>query len=92
MKKRDTVIAVLALVLFFVLLGRVGYWESHYNRDGKVVEVNGEVITVEDNCGNLWDFYGDGYKVNDEVRMLMDSHHTDNIITDDTIERVELRA
>lgn len=89
--KRDTIIAGIMLVLFLLLLGRVGYWETHYNRDATVVSVQGQLVTVEDKIGMLWDFYADGYKVGDEVRMLMDNNTTDNIITDDTIEDVKLR-
>lgn len=93
-KRRErvqTFIALIGLLLFLLLVGRVGYWETHYNRDATVVSVQGQLVTVEDRIGMLWDFYADGYKVGDEVRMLMDNNTTDNIITDDTIEDVKLR-
>lgn len=88
---RDTVCACLALLIVVVLFCVCSYMESHYHRDATVISVEHQLVTVEDKCGYLWEFYADGYRVGDEVRMLMDTHCTDNIITDDEIIDVKLR-
>lgn len=90
-ERRETAIALVCVLLFFLLVGRVGWWETHYNRDGKVVSVVGQCVTVEDKTGREWQFYGDGYRVGDDVRMLMFNNGTESIISDDEIIDVKLR-
>lgn len=93
-KKRIlTVVAVVvALVALVLVTGIVGYIETHYTREAKVIELESDsVIVVEDATGNVWAFDGEGYAVGDEVAMKMHTNGTDSIITDDVIENVKLR-
>ena len=71
------------------LLAIVMYGESHYKKQGTVVDVNGEVITIEDNNGNLWEFKGDGYSINQKVTMNMYTNNTDNYRYDDIVKGVK---
>lgn len=82
----------IVLLVFVVCSGIVGYIETHYNRQGVVVEVNIEAqeVVVLDKTYNEWVFYGKGYEVGDTVTMLMFTNYTDNIINDDTIEKVKV--
>ena len=75
---------------FIILVSFCGYIETHYTRQATVIEVNGDVITVEDNCGYIWDFEGDGFTVGDNVSMKMYNNTTDNIIKDDEIINVTI--
>lgn len=43
-----------------------------------VFEVKGDLIIVEDSRGGLYDFYGDGYKVNDKCVVFMDTQDERN--------------
>lgn len=79
---------VVLMVLLMLIVGVVGHSETHYNREGVVVEVNGDIITVEDFTGNLWDFIGDSYSVNDMVNMTMFNNGTSSIYDDSIIEVV----
>lgn len=83
-------LATLAVIAFLYVVGRVGWWECHYYREATVISVENELVTVKDGIGKKWRFTGEGYKVGDEVRMLMDNNTTDSIISDDIIEEVEL--
>ena len=77
---------ILALGLFIMACN----FENNYTRkDCKVVEINGNIITVEDNCGYLWDFEGEGYELGQKVDLKMHTTHTINTIIDDYIKSVE---
>ena len=89
--RRETMLACVVFIVFMLVLGRVGYWETHYYREGEVVSVSGQLVEVEDRIGYTWEFYGDGFHKGDNVKMLMFNNGTDNIITDDEIENVKLR-
>lgn len=86
----NVAIATLALIAFLLVVGRVGWYECHYHREAEVIKVENNVVRVKDKAGYFWTFTGDGYKVGDEVRMLMFNNTTDSIIGDDEIEEVEL--
>ena len=43
------------------------HYEYVIDRVCTVTEIDGELITVETRNGNIYEFYGDGYKVNDTV-------------------------
>lgn len=90
-QRRETALATLGLLVIVVLFCLCSYIETHYYRDAKVTSVSGQLVTVEDRCGYVWEFYADGYRTGDEVRMLMDTHCTDNNIYDDEIITVKLR-
>ena len=86
-----TVGAVMFLLMFVVLPGLVGNYEHHYTREAEVIEVSDDLIVVEDNCGYLWEFYGNGYEVGQQVKMKMFTNYTHDTIFDDEIEKVEIR-
>jgi len=89
---RDMVIGVIGALVVVLILGIAGWYETHYTITGTVVEVNTfqELVTVEDNDGNLWEFYGTNFQVNDTVKMVMDTNCTYNDIEDDEIEKVNV--
>lgn len=88
---KTVIFAVVTIILFFIVLGRVGYHETHYNREGIIININSDsIITVKDNTNNVWEFVGDGYTVGDRVQMLMSTEGTESIITDDKIIDVKL--
>ena len=91
---REGLFGIVGAILFFaILLGSIaiGNWiTSYYTRVTKVVSYDGQVVTVEDRGGNLWQFYDyDGhYKRFDEVKLTMRTQYTENDITDDVIIKV----
>lgn len=56
---------------------------------GTVKEINKEIVTVMDHNGNLWDFYGDGYRKGDRVQIVFNRNHTKviNCLTDKDLVR-----
>ena len=93
MRKYNKIIVgvIMFLLVFIVLPGLVGNYEHHYTRGAEVVEVSDDLIVVEDNCGYLWEFYGNDYEVGQQVEMKMFTNYTHDIIFDDKIEKVEIR-
>ena len=93
MRKYNEIIVgvVMFLLVFIVLPGLVGNYEHHYTREAEVVEVSDDLIVVEDNCGYLWEFYGNDYEVGQQVKMKMFTNYTHDTVFDDEIEKVEIR-
>lgn len=77
--------AVLALSLSVFCFCGCSFIETHYSKMSKVVEVRKDVVTVVDENGYLWAFETSGFEVNDDVKLIMDTNHTDSNIFDDII-------
>lgn len=79
-------VLLLAIVTAGLMVG--SYVESHYTTEAVVTEINSCKVTVKD-CRGEWNFYGDGYEVGQEVKLVFDTNHTDGNIFDDTIVKVK---
>ena len=80
------IINVLAVVFMFTMFVQACDYECHYSRMGIVTNVKKDVITVVDEpTGNIWEFEGDGFAVNDKVKLKFFTNHTDTKIEDDEI-------
>ena len=76
---------LLVVVCVFCFIGLLGSIEATYTREGQVVCVKGNIVTVEDKSGFLWDLKTDELKEGQEVVLKMNDNNTDGIITDDII-------
>lgn len=90
-QRKEKVLVTLALLVIIALFCLCSFIETHYYRNGEVISVSGQLVEVEDFAGLTWEFYADGFRVGDEVRMLMDTNCTDNTVYDDEIVNVKLR-
>ena len=81
--------SIVAIVVLVSILYLCGYIETHYDRKGKVIQIeeNNSVI-VEDDCEHIWAFEGTDLNVGDNVVMIMHNNYTDNVVTDDIIVNV----
>lgn len=86
MKKILKTVAVIAIVIG--VFNAVMYIECHYTKRATVVHIQNDIVTVEDNKGNLWEFKGEGYSISQKVKMTMHTNHTDDR-QDDIIEKVK---
>lgn len=73
---------LLAVLSIFLVFGIIGNLESTYKREGVVVSINHNTVTVQDAKGYQWDFEGTGYTLNQKVTMVMNDNHTSNIFDD----------
>ena len=84
---------VLTVMLGIVIIGGIGTYESTYTRTAEVVEVNNNLATFIDATGNDWDYYfedGTNLEVGDNIKLIMDTMHTDSNIYDDKIKKIVL--
>ena len=93
MGKKNMVTKVIAIILMslsvFIALFLAIETKEHYYKKAEVVEIEGDVIVVEDENGYLWEFYGDDYKIGQQVEMKMFANYTHDIIFDDEVKKVE---
>lgn len=85
---------VLAVMVGIAVVGGVGAYESTYTRTAEVTEVqNDSLVTFTDATGNDWDYYfedGTDLEIGDNVKLIMDTMHTDSNIYDDEIKKIVL--
>ena len=85
---------VLAVMLGIAVIGGVGTYESTYTRTAEVAKIqNDSLVTFTDSTGNDWDYYfedGTDLEIGDNVKLIMDTKHTDNNIYDDEIKKIVL--
>jgi hypothetical protein len=62
--------------------------KNRYLQTATVENVAGDEITVIDETGNVWAFYGDGMRAGDTVVLLMDNNGTPDDLSDDYIDDV----
>ena len=88
---RNTVVAIVVVVVALLVAGRVGYWQTHYDREGIVTELeSGNVAVVVDATGNEWAVVDEPLNVGDKVTLHMHTQGTDNIIVDDVIVSISI--
>lgn len=82
----NTLRAIAIVTVFATLVAMVGYVECHYTQDATItaLEENGEVVFV-DARGEEWSFFGNGYEVDQKVKVTFYTNHTDRYIYDDVV-------
>ena len=78
---RKGIIAVLILV---ITIGLLQGCENRYEREVKVVKIQGQEVFCKDKQGHGFSFYGEGYRKGEKLILQMDNNNTDDI-TDDII-------
>ena len=75
--------SIVGIIIGALLIG--GYIDTHYTREATVIDVVSDEVVVVDEFGDEWSFIGDGYKVNDNVTLVIHNNTTMNTIVDDKI-------
>lgn len=84
---KTTILGILTVCAIVIILGRVGWYETHYTVDATVIKTYRNTITVEDKDHNIWDFYGTGFSVGNRVKLIINTSHTDLEKYDDEVEQ-----
>ena len=87
-KVLKTIAFIIGLIIFMMIIGRVGYWDLHYEMDCKVVEITDNVITLEDSTGNLWEVEDINLELGETYTVVFFNNDT-SIRTDDEIEKIK---
>jgi hypothetical protein len=85
---KGIITTILIIIILLTMLGISNTVEAHYNREVVVTDVDCIEVTVEDEQGHLWSFFGSDYRVGQQLTVVMYDNHTDSI-TDDEIVRVK---
>ena len=86
----NVVSIVLIMITFIILPGIAGYIENHYTMTCVVDTINNDDVTVIDQTGNLWGFYGDGFNAGDRVKVTFYNNTTLSFREDDEITKVKI--
>lgn len=84
-KMLETVAFIIGLTIFLLVVGRVGYWETHYEMECKVVKVTTTETVFEDNVGHRWVVENTDYKLNKTYTVLFNTMGTDNRLDDEIV-------
>ena len=76
---------LLIVVCVIGFIGLIGGMERTYTREGQVVGVKDNIVTVEDKSGFLFFLETDELEEGQEVVLKMNDNNTDGIIKDDII-------
>lgn len=85
----ETVAFIIGLTIFLLVISRVGYFETHYEMECKVVKVTTTETIFEDNVGHRWAVENIDYKLNKTYTVLFNTMGTDNRL-DDEIEKISI--
>lgn len=89
-----TITAVIALVIAFIAIAGIAFNSisrtNAYTRtaEGIIVEINDEVVVVETADGHVWEFEGEGFAVNQSVKVVFSNNGSPDFVRDDVIQWV----
>lgn len=87
-KVLGTIAFIIGFAIFMLIVGRVGYWDLHYEMDCEVVKIVDNVITLEDSIGNLWEVEDINLELSETYTVVFFNNNT-SIRTDDEIEKIK---
>ena len=78
-------LVLIAIALIACVIGQVYKLNAYTLTDAVVAEISGDRVLVVDGNGNCWEFFADGLTLGDNITLMMNNHHTENIIDDSVI-------
>lgn len=83
------ILRTLTILAFVVMLGKVGYSETHYGVEATIISASDSVIEAEDTDGNIWEFEADELEIGQKVVLVMADYNQTSDVTDDEVEDVK---
>ena len=77
---------ILIVLSIMLVLGLMWSYESTYARQAIITNSENGIVTVQDNCGYIWEYNGSA-TVGDSITLVMYDNHTSNI-DDDVVKEV----
>lgn len=92
--KKTNVLAkwFICLVLIYVFICFVDNVDTRVIRKGTVETVENGIVEIVDKQGNIWQWKEEGekYSIGQNVKMIMNNNHTEDVIEDDIILKIKL--
>ena len=94
---KKTIITTIAIITIIIVLVTCGLCvakniskTSAYTRsaEGTIIEVNDEVVAVETADGHVWEFEGEGFTINQNVKVVFSNNGSPDFVRDDIIQWV----
>jgi uncharacterized protein YeeX (DUF496 family) len=79
-------------ILLIVLCVSTNYVDTHYKREGKIVDISNNEITILDTTNNTWIWIDEtnSYTKGQKIIMSMHNNYTDENIYDDIIKNIRV--
>jgi len=89
---KSIIITVLMLIVISINMFCIvnDYLNNHYIKEATVNKVTESLVTATDEDGNIWQFFGDGFNVNDTITLRLATQGTADI-KDDVIKKVVIK-
>lgn len=87
-KALQTIALIIGLIIFILIIGRIGYWDLHYEMECEVVKIVDDVVTLEDGSGYLWEVEDTTLELGETYTVVFFNNDT-SIRTDDEIEKIK---
>ena len=87
-KVLETIAFIIGFIIFMAIVGRVGYWDLHYEMDCEVVKIVDDVVTLEYCSGYLWEIKDTTLELGETYTVVFFNNDT-SIRTDDEIEEIK---
>ena len=78
---------ILIVLSIMLVLGLMWSYESTYTRQAIITNSENGIVTVQDNCGYIWEYNGSA-TIGDSVTLVMYDNHTSKI-TDDIVKGIK---
>ena len=78
-------LVLIAIALIACVIGQVYKLNAYTLTDSVVIEISGDSVLAVDSNGNCWEFFADGLTLGDNITLVMNNHHTANVIDDSVI-------
>ena len=94
---KKTIITTIAIITIIIVLITCGLCivkniskTNAYTRsaEGIIIEVNDEVVVVETADGHVWEFEGEGFTINQNVKVVFSNNGSPDFVRDDIIQWV----
>ena len=94
---KKTIITTIAIITIIIVLVTCGLCivkniskTNAYTRtaEGIIIEVNDEVVAVETADGHVWEFEGEGFTINQNVKIVFSNNGSPDFVRDDIIQWV----
>ena len=78
-------VVLIGIAIITCEIGQVYKLNAYTLTDAVVSEISGDSVLAVDGNGNCWEFFADGLTLGDNITLVMDNYHTENVIDDSVI-------
>lgn len=76
---------IFVTIVTIIILAVISLNSTLYLTNATVIDVADDLVTVEDDNGNVWAFYGTDYQINDSLKCVFDGKNTTTIYDDEIV-------